>query len=74
MAIPAIRSDECVDAVVDQYARLVYRLALSHVKNKSDADDVFQNVFLQYISKTRGFVCSKRGYGLSRERRRGCES
>jgi hypothetical protein len=35
---------------------------------------VFQNVFLQYISKTRGFVCSKRGYGLSRERRRGCES
>lgn len=28
---------------------MVYRLAFAHAKNKSDADDVFQEVFLRYI-------------------------
>lgn len=34
---------------VDKYADMVYRLALLQVKNKSDADDVFQEVFVRLV-------------------------
>jgi len=34
---------------------MVYRLALSHTNAKHDAEDVFQDVFLAYISKPRSF-------------------
>jgi len=33
------------------YADMVYRLAFSQVRNKSDADDIFQEVFLRYLKK-----------------------
>lgn len=32
-----------------QYANMVYRLALLQMKNKSDAEDVFQEVFLRLV-------------------------
>lgn len=34
---------------VDEYADMVYRLALLQVKNKLDADDVFQEVFVRLV-------------------------
>jgi len=34
---------------------MVYRLALAHTGGKHDAEDVFQDVFLAYISKPRSF-------------------
>jgi len=36
-----------VNAVVDKYAHMVYRIAFTHMKNKADADDIFQEVFLK---------------------------
>lgn len=33
------------------YSDMVYRLAFSQTRNKDDADDVFQEVFLRYIRK-----------------------
>ena len=38
------------DNAIDRYADMVYRLALSQVKNASDADDVFQEVFIRLVS------------------------
>lgn len=38
-----------VDVVLDRYADLVYKLALSQTKNASDAEDVFQEVFLRLV-------------------------
>lgn len=38
------------DSAIDRYADMVYRLALSQMKNKSDADDVFQEVFVRLVS------------------------
>ena len=55
MAIESPRTNDCVDEVVDKYAKMVYRLALAHVKTTHDADDVLQDVFLRYISKQRTF-------------------
>jgi len=40
------RSD-WMDEVVDKYADMVYRIAFTHMKNKADADDIFQEVFLK---------------------------
>jgi len=40
------RSD-WVDEVVDKYADMVYRIAFTQMKNKADADDIFQEVFLK---------------------------
>lgn len=36
-----------IDEAVRRYADMVYRLALLNVKNHSDAEDVFQEVFLK---------------------------
>ena len=36
-----------VDEIVDKYADMVFRIAFTHTKNRTDADDVFQEVFLK---------------------------
>ena len=38
------------EAAIDRYADMVYRLALSQMKNKADADDLFQEVFVLLVS------------------------
>jgi len=40
------------EAVVRKYAGMVYKLAYSQVHTRSDADDIFQEVFLRYFKKT----------------------
>lgn len=37
------------DGAVDRYADMVYRLALSQMKNRADADDLFQEVFVRLV-------------------------
>lgn len=37
------------EEVVDRYADMVYRLALLQVKNRADADDIFQEVFVRLV-------------------------
>lgn len=39
------------ETVIQFYSNMVYRLAFSQTKNQSDADDVFQEVFMRYIKK-----------------------
>lgn len=41
--------DFCAEQVLEQYADMVYRLAIIHMKNKADAEDVFQEVFLRLV-------------------------
>lgn len=38
------------EAAIDRYADMVYRLALSQMKNTTDADDLFQEVFVRLVS------------------------
>jgi len=40
-----------VEQVVRSYADMVYRLACAQLRNQTDADDVFQEVFLRYTRK-----------------------
>lgn len=38
--------------VFERYSDMVYRLAFARVKNKYDADDILQEVFLRYLRKS----------------------
>jgi len=37
------------EAAINQYADMVYRIAVIQMKNKIDADDIFQEVFLRLV-------------------------
>lgn len=47
----SLRTDDRIEEVVKAYSNMVYRLAFSQTRNKSDADDIFQEVFFRYIKK-----------------------
>lgn len=47
----SLRTDDCLENVISAYSNMVYRLAFSQTRNKSDADDIFQEVFFRYIRK-----------------------
>lgn len=38
-----------IDEIVDSYADMVYRIALTQMKNVHDAQDIFQEVFLRLV-------------------------
>lgn len=38
-----------VESIVKKYSDIIYKVAYSMTKNKSDADDIFQEVFLKYL-------------------------
>lgn len=38
-----------ISEIVNTYSDMVYKLALARTKNKFDADDVFQEVFVRYM-------------------------
>ena len=46
---------EGIDYVLQKYADTIYRLALSRTKNAFDAEDIVQEVFLQYIKSNKEF-------------------
>ena len=46
-ALP-LRAGGEMDAIIDRYQDTVYGLALARTGSRSDADDVFQEVFLAY--------------------------
>ncbi|KHD35659.1 ECF subfamily RNA polymerase sigma-24 subunit [Clostridium acetobutylicum] len=45
--------DDKVSEVFEQYSDMVYKLALTRTKNKADADDVFQEVFLRFLKHSK---------------------
>jgi len=51
----SLRTDDCLEDTIEKYSDMVYRLAISQMKNKSDADDVFQEVFFRYVRKKPSF-------------------
>lgn len=44
-----LNDDYCLERDIETYSSMVYRLAFSQTRNKSDADDIFQEVFFRYI-------------------------
>ena len=43
-----MRSEREVNIAIEQYGDMVLRLCMVYLKNKADAEDTFQNVFVKY--------------------------
>jgi RNA polymerase sigma-70 factor (ECF subfamily) len=43
------KSNITAEGAIERYADMVYRLALSQMGNKQDADDIFQEVFVRLV-------------------------
>ena len=52
-----MRSNSEADRAVEKYADTVRRVCFMHLKNYSDVEDVFQDVFLKYIVQYERFDC-----------------
>lgn len=50
-----MRSEEEMISAIDKYADMVKKICFVHMKQDSDVDDIFQNVFLKY-AKTTSFM------------------
>ncbi len=46
-----INKNEYLNYMVEKYANMVYRIALTRTNNKSDSEDIFQEVFLRVTKK-----------------------
>lgn len=55
MIVQSLRTDGCIDDVIEYYADMVYRLAVSYTGSRADADDVFQEVFIRLVRKNPRF-------------------
>ena len=44
-----MRGEQEANQAMERYADTVWRLCLIHLKNRADAEDVFQTVFLKYV-------------------------
>lgn len=42
-------TEDSIERILEQYSTMVYRIAFSRTKNKYDADDILQDVFMKYI-------------------------
>lgn len=50
-------NDDCsIRNIIDQYGDMVYRICLVYLKNKTNAEDAFQDVFIKIIEKAPNFV------------------
>ncbi len=47
-----------VDRIIGLYSDMIYKLAYAQLKDRNDADDVYQEVFLRYIRKNPVFTCA----------------
>lgn len=54
-----IQTERCTPAELErtmkQFGNTVYRLAYAQVRNRADADDIYQEVFLRYFQKRPAF-------------------
>lgn len=55
MKIQSLRRDDDIEEIIKEYSNMVYRLAISLTKSKTDSDDIFQEVFLRYIKRNTEF-------------------
>ncbi len=50
-----MRSETEANRAIEKYSDMVYRLCIIHLKNRFDAEDIFQTVFLKYILSSVSF-------------------
>ena len=61
MGIESLRSDDTISELVQKYSDMVLRLALTYLKDLSDAQDVCQIVFVKIFEQNKTFADSEHG-------------
>ena len=56
-----MRSEWEANRAIDRYADLVRRVCMIHLKNHADTEDIFQTVFLKYVTGTTEFESEEHG-------------
>lgn len=51
-----VPKQEHIEQLIEEYGDMVYRLAISRVKSKEEAEDIFQEVFIKIYEKMPEFV------------------
>jgi len=49
MAWQSLRTNDYIDGILEKYSQMVYQIAFTRVKNKADAEDIMQDVFVRFI-------------------------
>lgn len=57
--MPFAEAGQDFDQLIQRQGQLVYKLAFARCGNQADAEDVFQQVFLRYLTKKPQFVDSE---------------
>lgn len=55
MNTKSLRADDFAEDILRKYSDMVYQLALSQLKNRADAEDIFQEVFIKLIKSVKPF-------------------
>ncbi len=55
----SLPTDDCMEDIIKAYSNMVYRLAFSQTRNRSYADDIYQEVFMRYIRNKLQFETEK---------------
>lgn len=55
MSSALIDKEIYINHMIEKYSNMIYRLAIARTKNKEDAEDVFQEVFLKLSKKLPNF-------------------
>lgn len=50
-----LRTDNCIEEIMEKYGDMVYRLSIVYLKNSHDADDAYQEVFLRLFNSSPSF-------------------
>ncbi len=50
-----MRSEQDVNRAIEKYADTIRRICMVHLKNYDDTEDIFQTVFLKYVTSTVSF-------------------
>ena len=50
-----MRQESDVEQAIEQYADMIRRLCMIHLKNEADTEDIFQTVFLKYVLSSVSF-------------------
>ena len=51
----SLRADDWAAEALHKYADMVYKLAYAQARNRADADDIFQEVFIRLVKNKPGF-------------------
>lgn len=60
-----MQKEICINKIIEKYADMVYRIALTRCGTVENAEDVFQDVFMKYSEKSQNLkILSMKKHGL----------